>query len=61
MRINWGDGQVEVLDLGVGSGGQFTVTHTFAASKHLHHDTIVVTALDDEGVASAPLTFDVIV
>jgi hypothetical protein len=61
VRVNWGDGQVQVLDLGVGSGGPFSVTHTFAASRHLHHDTIVVTALDDHGVASAPLTFDVIV
>src|SRR5262249_23674840 len=61
VRINWGDGQVEVLDLGVNSGAPFSATHTFAASRHLHHDTIVVQALDDEGVASAPLTFDVIV
>jgi hypothetical protein len=61
VRINWGDGQVQVLDLGVSPGGSFSVTHTFAASRHLHHDTIVVTALDDEGIASAPLKFDVIV
>jgi hypothetical protein len=61
VRINWGDGQVDVLDLGIGSGGSFSANHTFAASRHLHHDTIVVTALDDEGVASAPLKFDVIV
>jgi hypothetical protein len=61
VRIRWGDGQVDVLDLGVGSGGSFTATHTFADSGHLHHDTIVVTPLDDEGVAGAPLTFDVIV
>jgi hypothetical protein len=61
VRIRWGDGHVDVIDLGVSSGGPFTTTHTFAASKHLHHDTIVVTALDDEGAASAPLTFDVIV
>jgi hypothetical protein len=61
VRINWGDGTVQVLDLGVNSSAPFSATHTFAASKHLHHDTIVVTALDDEGVASAPLKFDVIV
>jgi hypothetical protein len=61
VRINWGDGQVEVIDLGAGTGGTFSATHTFAASQHLHHDTIVVTALDDEGVASAPLEFAVIV
>jgi hypothetical protein len=61
VQIKWGDGDVQVIDLGVSSEAHFTVTHTFAASRHLHHDTIVVTALDDEGVASAPQTFDVIV
>jgi hypothetical protein len=61
VRINWGDGHVQVIDLGVGHGGAFSATHTFAATAHPHHDTIVVTALDDEGAASAPLKFDVIV
>jgi hypothetical protein len=61
LRIKWGDGTVQVLDLGVNSSAPFSVTHTFAASKHLHHDTIVVTALDDVGVASTPQKFDVIV
>jgi hypothetical protein len=61
VRIRWGDGQEDVLDLGVGTGGSFSAMHTFAASSHLHHDTIVVTAVDDEGVASASQTFDVIV
>jgi hypothetical protein len=61
VRINWGDGQVQILDLGVSPGGQFSATHTFAQPGHTRHDTIVVTALDDEGVASTPLKFDVIV
>jgi hypothetical protein len=61
VLINWGDGTGAVLELGVGSSSPFTATHTFAHSRHLHHDTIVVTALDDKGVASAPLKFDVIV
>jgi hypothetical protein len=61
VRIRWGDGQEDVLDLGVGTGGSFSASHTFAASSHLHHDTITVTALDDEGVASASQTLDVIV
>jgi hypothetical protein len=61
VRIRWGDGQVQVLDLGVGSSSSFAATHTFAHSGHLHHDTIVVTPLDDEGVAGDPLKFDVIV
>jgi hypothetical protein len=61
VRIRWGDGQVDVIDLGIGTGGQFTASHTFAQTGHTHHDTIVVTALDDEGNASASQTFDVIV
>jgi hypothetical protein len=61
LRINWGDGVVQVVDLGVNASAPFSFTHTYATSKHLRHQTIVVTALDDEGVASAPLTFDVIV
>jgi len=61
VRINWGDGRVEVVDLGVGTGGSFSINHTFAPSRHLHHDTITVKALDDEGTSSAPLKFDVIV
>jgi hypothetical protein len=60
VRIDWGDGQVQVIDLGVGMGGTFSATHTFAQSGHLLNDTLVVTALDDEGVASDPLKFDVI-
>jgi hypothetical protein len=61
VRINWGDGHVQVIDLAANSNGQFSVAHTFAATRHVHHDTIVVTALDDEGVASESLKFDVIV
>jgi hypothetical protein len=61
VRINWGDGTTQVVDLGVSSSAPFSVSHTFAASRHLHHDTITVTALDDEGTTSAPLKFDVIV
>jgi hypothetical protein len=61
VRIRWGDGTVQVLELGVGTSAPFQVTHTFAQPGHLHHDTITVTALDDEGVASVPQTFDVIV
>jgi hypothetical protein len=62
VRINWGDGTVQVLELGVNTSAPFSVTHTFAQPPgHVHHDTITVTALDDEGAQSAPLTFDVIV
>jgi hypothetical protein len=61
LRIKWGDGDVQVVDLGVNDSAPFSVAHTYATSKHLRHQTIVVTALDDEGVASAPQKFDVIV
>jgi hypothetical protein len=61
VLINWGDGQVQVLDLGVDTGGHFAVSHIFAQPGHIHHDTITVTALDDEGVTSAPLRIDVLV
>jgi hypothetical protein len=59
--IGWGDGTKQVLDLGASAGGPFAVRHTFAASDPLHHDTIVVTVVDEVGAASAPQTFDVIV
>jgi hypothetical protein len=61
VRINWGDGVTQVVDLGVSASAPFSVSHTFAQPGHAHHDTIVVTPLDDRGVAGAPLKFDVIV
>jgi hypothetical protein len=61
VRIVWGDGQVQVLDLPANSDGKFSVSHTFAQPGHVRHDTIVVTPLDDEGVAGAAQKFDVIV
>src|SRR5262249_60579233 len=48
VRIHWGDGHEDVLDLGVGTGGSFSTTHTFAQTQHLHHDTILLTPLDDQ-------------
>lgn len=59
VRIRWGGDQVETIDLGVGTGGSFSVTHHFKHSPA--HHTIVVTALDDAGTASAPLTLDITV
>jgi hypothetical protein len=59
VRINWGDGQVQVVN--ANADGSFTVTHTFAQPGHVRHDTITVTPLDDEGVAGSPLKLDVIV
>ena len=46
------------VDLGVGQGGSFTVHHHFKKSGPRRR-TISVTALDDEGTASAPQTFSI--
>jgi hypothetical protein len=60
VRIHWGDGQVQTID--ANPDGSFTVRHTFVQPPgHVHHDTIVVRALDDEGVKSDRLVFDVLV
>jgi hypothetical protein len=56
VRIVWGDGHEDVLDLGVGTGGSFSASHTFAESAQR---TIVATPVDDNGFAGAPVTFDV--
>jgi hypothetical protein len=61
VQIDFGDGFVQVVDLPANSDGHFSVTHTYAQAGHVQHETIVLTALDDEGVASDPLTLDVIV
>jgi hypothetical protein len=59
VRVNWGDGTVQTIS--VNPDGSFSVDHTFAQPGHVHHDSIVVTPLDDEGFAGEPLVFDVIV
>jgi hypothetical protein len=56
VRIDWGDGNVRVLDLGSGPGGAFSVSHRYSTSGPRQR-TIHVTARDDEGTASATLTF----
>jgi hypothetical protein len=58
VRINWGDGVVQDVDLGVGPGGSFSVRHHFKKSGPRRR-TITVTALDDEGTAGAPQTFSI--
>jgi hypothetical protein len=62
VRIDWGDGTVDVVDLGSSRGGAFSMSHQY--KKHGRHqrtatETIKVTALDDEGTASAVLMFSV--
>ena len=49
---------LQTFDLGVGQGGSFTVHHHFKKSGPRRR-TISVTALDDEGTASAPQTFSI--
>jgi IPT/TIG domain len=61
VRIRWGDGTEDVVDLGVGTGGPFSVSHTYAPSKHPHHKTIVVSVLDDKDAPVASQKFDIIV
>jgi hypothetical protein len=58
VRIHWGDGAVQDVDLGVGPGGPFSVHHHFKKSGPRRR-TITVTALDDEGTASAPQRFSI--
>jgi hypothetical protein len=60
-KPNGGDGAMRVPDLGDSPDAPFSVTDTFAKPGHAHHDAIVVTALDDGGVAGASRTFDVTV
>jgi titin len=58
VRIDWGDGTVDVVDLGVGRGGAFAASHHY--TRHgPRRRTVKVTALDDEGTASAVLTLSV--
>jgi hypothetical protein len=58
VRIKWGDGTVQTLDLGSGPGGSFSLSHKFK-KQGPRRRIIVVTALDDEGTASAPVSFSV--
>jgi hypothetical protein len=57
VRINWGDGVIDTLDLGTGRTGTFSKRHRYRTP--LHRRTIIVTVLDDEGTASASLTLRV--
>jgi hypothetical protein len=62
VKIQWGDGHVDVVNLAPNSDGKFSLAHTFQQPPgHVRHDTIVVTAFDDKGVASDPLKLDVII
>jgi hypothetical protein len=56
VRINWGDGIVDVLDQGVSRSGPFTRSHRFRGFFPRRR-TIKVNVLDDEGTTSTTLTF----
>jgi hypothetical protein len=58
VRINWGDGTIQVLDLGVGRGGRFSVNHHYESGGPRAR-TIILTARDDVGTVSAPLVLNV--
>jgi hypothetical protein len=60
VRIDWGDGLVQVFDIGIGPGGSLSAFHHYKKSGPRHR-TITVTALDDEGTASAPVTISILV
>jgi hypothetical protein len=56
VKINWGDGTIQMLDLGSGGGGPFSVLHHYSR-RGRWVATIIVTAQDDVGTTSAPLSF----
>jgi hypothetical protein len=53
VRINWGDGTVQTLDLGSSRGGPFALFHHFSG-RGPRVRNITLTALDDVGTVSPP-------
>jgi hypothetical protein len=58
VRIDWGDGTVQVLDLGSGRGGPFSVFHHYS-KRGPRVQTINLTARDDVGAVSPALLIHV--
>jgi len=58
VRINWGDGTIQVLDLGSGRGGPFSAFHHYG-KRGPHVRTISLTAQDDVGTTSSILRIPV--
>jgi hypothetical protein len=54
VRVDWGDGTIQVLNLGSGRGGPFSVFHHYASGGPRLR-IIKLIARDDVGTASAPL------
>jgi hypothetical protein len=55
VRINWGDGVTDTIDLGVSRNGSFTKAHKYRGFFRFRR-TIKINVLDDEGTSSATLT-----
>jgi hypothetical protein len=60
LRVDWGDGTIDVFNLGVGDARPFSVGHRYH-NNGLVKRLIMVTALDDEGTPSARAKFLVLV
>ena len=58
VRVDWGDGTVQVLDLGSSRSGPFSVNHHYKKGGPRVR-TIKLTARDDVGTFSAPLLLHV--
>ena len=58
VRVDWGDGTVQTLDLGSGRGGPFSVFHHYKRGGPRVR-TINLTARDDVGTVSSPLVLHV--
>jgi hypothetical protein len=58
VRINWGDGTIQILDLGSQRGGPFSLSHHFRRGG-LHVRTVELTAQDDVGTFGRTLLFQV--
>ena len=58
VRVDWGDGTVQVLDLGSGRGGPFSLSHHFKG-RGPRVRTINFTARDDAGTVSPTLSLRV--
>jgi hypothetical protein len=56
VRVDWGDGTIQVVDLGLARGGPFSILHHYSR-RGPRHRTIHVTARDDVGTASSTLAF----
>jgi hypothetical protein len=60
--VSWGDGAISVLNLGIGSTGQFSLDHDYSLDfldKHCGHAHIHFAVLNQEGASSTPQVLNV--